>query len=230
MKKVDEVLDSGEICAVSGGLYSRAGKRLFDIVFAATGLAITSPLFLFCAIAVPVLSRGPVFFRQARIGQFGLPFRIFKFRSMVQNREGLGITAAGDPRVTRFGKWLRRTKIDEIPQLLNVLRGDMSFVGPRPEVPEYVATYSSLQRRVLQMKPGITGLAALRFVDEEQVIGHSSDPDAFYRTVLLPHKLELELPYCRNVTFWRDAKLIALTVKHLLFRSRGSAATLLNGG
>jgi lipopolysaccharide/colanic/teichoic acid biosynthesis glycosyltransferase len=147
-------------------------KRLFDIVFAAVGLVVLSPLLLLVAVAVKVSSRGPVLFRQERIGQGGRAFYIVKFRSMVANAENAGpsITPEGDPRVTRIGRFLRKTKLDELPQLWNVLVGEMSFVGPRPEVPKYVSQYTPEQRRVLELKPGITDLATLEFRKEEEML------------------------------------------------------------
>jgi lipopolysaccharide/colanic/teichoic acid biosynthesis glycosyltransferase len=210
---------SGELVqGRSGTRYLRLGKRLLDLTVAISGLAITLPLFMLCAIAIPLSSRGPVFFRQVRVGRFGKSFEIFKFRSMVCDHAGPRITAAGDPRITRLGKLLRKTKIDEIPQLINVLRGEMSIVGPRPEVPEYVATYNARQRRVLQVKPGITGPAAVRFVDEERLLAQASEQDNFYISRLLPYKLEMELAYCEDMNLWRDIRLITQTVMRLFFR------------
>ena len=127
-------------------------------------------------------------------------------------------TAAGDPRITRLGKWLRKTKIDEIPQLINVLLGEMSVVGPRPEVPDYVAIYNARQRGVLRVKPGITGPAALRFVDEEDLLARASERNDFYVSRLLPHKLEIELAYCEEMDLWQDVRLIVLTVMRIFFR------------
>jgi lipopolysaccharide/colanic/teichoic acid biosynthesis glycosyltransferase len=210
---------SGELVQDRPGTrYLRVGKRLLDLTVAVSGLAITAPVFVFCAIAIPLSNRGPVFFRQVRVGQFGRTFKIFKFRSMVCDHAGPRITAAGDPRITGFGKLLRKTKIDEIPQLVNVLRGEMSIVGPRPEVPEYVAAYDARQRRVLQVKPGITGPAALRFVDEESLLAQASEQDNFYVSRLLPYKLEMELAYCEEMNLWQDVRLIAQTVMRIFFR------------
>ena len=197
-------------------LYVRIGKRLVDAALAGIGLAITSPVFLFCAVAIRFTSPGPIFFRQIRIGQLGTPFSILKFRSMIPSRTGLTLTTAGDQRVTPLGKVLRKTKIDELPQLINVLFGDMSLVGPRPEVPEYADAYTPLQRKVLEVRPGLTGVASLRLVNEEQILAGSPDPEKFYQAELLPYKLALELPYCEDVRFWTDMKLIALTVARLL--------------
>jgi lipopolysaccharide/colanic/teichoic acid biosynthesis glycosyltransferase len=147
-------------------------KRSFDVVFAGLGLLVLSPLFLLLAIAVELSSRGPVLFRQQRIGKDGRPFCIVKFRSMVENAQDLGpgVTRDGDPRITAMGRFLRKTKLDELPQLWNVLVGDMSFVGPRPEVPRYVEKYTAEQKRVLALKPGITDVATLEFRDEEELL------------------------------------------------------------
>lgn len=202
--------------------YSRGAKRIFDIVAAMFGLAATSPLLLFCAIAVRIGSSGPIFFLQRRVGQRGKPFNIIKFRTMVHRAEqrGLRITAEGDPRVTAAGKWLRKLKLDELPQLLNVLKGDMSFVGPRGEVPEYVAGYDAEQLKVLEVKPGITGPASLAYIDEASILARQSDKEGFYVHTLLPRKLMLDLAYCRRITFRDDLKLILATLKEL-FESDG---------
>jgi lipopolysaccharide/colanic/teichoic acid biosynthesis glycosyltransferase len=153
------------------------GKRLFDLVFSVIGLVVLSPLLLLVAMAVKLSSRGSVLFRQQRVGKDGRPFYIVKFRSMVVNAEKAGpsITPDGDPRITRIGRILRKTKMDELPQLWNVLAGEMSFVGPRPEVPVYVARYTAEQRRVLELKPGITDLATLEFRNEEEILREKAE-------------------------------------------------------
>lgn len=198
------------------------GKRLLDTVLAAVGLAVTWPLFIFSAVVIPLNTRGPILFRQVRVGRFGKPFRIFKFRTMrvYEGQNGPLVTAAGDHRITQVGKWLRKTKIDEIPQLLNVLRGDMSLVGPRPEIPEYVATYSGIQNEVLLVRPGVTGSAALAFVEEEMLLTQCPDKEHFYLTELMPRKLELDLAYCENIRFTEDVKLILRTAARLIQRRR----------
>jgi lipopolysaccharide/colanic/teichoic acid biosynthesis glycosyltransferase len=202
-------------------LYCSVGKRLFDTCLAIAGLVITSPLFLLCSIAIPLSSRGPIFFRGVRVGQFGAPFWIFKFRTMIDRQGGPGVTAAGDPRITWLGKWLRKSKVDEIPQLVNIVRGEMSFVGPRPEVPEYVAAYTALQRKVLRAKPGITGPASLRFANEEEVLARFKEKQDFYVSTLMPYKLELDRSYCENIHFFLDLSLICRTVMRLLSRRNG---------
>jgi lipopolysaccharide/colanic/teichoic acid biosynthesis glycosyltransferase len=197
--------------------YDRIGKRWLDAVCAILGLLVTSPVFVVTAILIRLTSSGPVFFRQVRLGQQGRRFRIFKFRTMASGASTKGnlITANDDPRITRLGKLLRRTKIDEIPQLLNVLRGEMSFVGPRPEVPHYAAGYTHWQSRVLMARPGITGPAAIAFVNEEEILARQLDKDAFYRATLLPAKLDLDLQYCENIRFLTDLKLVLKTLARL---------------
>lgn len=197
--------------------YCRLGKRAFDAVAAALGLVAASPLLLACAVAIRVDSSGPIFFRQRRVGQRGRPFNIIKFRTMAHRSEkyGLRITAGGDPRITSSGKWLRKLKLDELPQLLNVLKGDMSLVGPRAEVPEYLIHYDSDQLKVLEVKPGITGLAALTFIDEERILAGHPDKETFYIHTLIPLKLELDLSYCQRVTFLNDLRLILSTLRKL---------------
>ena len=203
-------------------LYLRCGKRCLDFLAAVIGLVVTSPLLLACAVAVRLDSREPVFFRQWRIGQHGWSFQVIKLRTMVHkpDQKGLRVTTSGDPRITRVGRWLRRTKIDEIPQLFNVLWGEMSLVGPRPEVPEIVAAYSEEQRRVLQLKPGMTGPASLAFIDEEETLANQDNHEEFYLRCLMPQKLELDLAYCDSVTFLGDLILILRTVGKLIHLSK----------
>lgn len=202
-------------------------KRLFDIVVSAVLLALSSPVLLLVAIAIRLDSRGPVIFRQARSGKGGVPFDIFKFRTMVANADRLGpvITTAGDPRVTRVGGWLRRTKLDELPQLVNVLRGEMSFVGPRPEVPRYVALYTPAQRAVLTVRPGITGISQLELRDEEARLEGVDDIENAYIHRLLPAKLNLDLEYVRNRSLGTDLSILVRTAFRLsdVPRERGDA-------
>ena len=195
--------------------YTRAGKRCFDMAAAGLGLFLLLPFFLLVALLVKLSSRGPVFFRQMRVGKSGRPFPMYKFRSM---REGahLGslLTAAGDPRVTAVGAWLRRTKIDELPQLLNVLLGHMSLVGPRPEVPRFVAQLTEKQRGVLDVRPGITGPSVIP--REEELLANSENKETFYLTVVLPAKLEIDLRYCENISFQTDSHILYQTFVTLL--------------
>ena len=178
------------------------------------GLGLLLPLFAAVALAIKLDSPGPVFFRQQRIGRFFVPFRIFKFRTMIDGAPRLGgpITSGGDPRVTRIGRVLRRTKIDELPQLLNVLRGEMSLVGPRPEVDRYVRLFRSDFDRILHVRPGITDLASLRFPDEEKVLASADDPAKEYQERILPEKLRLAAESIAQSSLAFDISLIVRTV------------------
>ena len=191
-----------------------AAKRLFDICFAVIGLLVLSPVLALIALLVKWSDRGPVFFLQERVGQGGALFWIWKFRTMRvgTDKAGPGITKDGDPRITVVGRWLRKTKLDELPQLWNVLRGDMSFVGPRPEVPRYVAYYTPAQRAVLQLKPGITDRATLAFRHEEDLLAQAADVEAFYVAHCLPKKIEMNLQYGRQANLWSDIQVIVRTV------------------
>ena len=193
-------------------------KRILDLGSAFIGLVILSPLLLLVTIAIKLDSRGPVFFRQTRIGRNGTPFQIFKFRSMVteQPDEALSITSADDERVTAVGAWLRKYKIDELPQLLNVLQGDMSLVGPRPELPEYVAMYPpAVKDLVLSVRPGITDFAAIEFRDESSMLAEAEDPEQFYIEQVLPRKLELYVRYVSERSLFLDIRLIMRTLARL---------------
>ncbi len=194
-----------------------ACRRALDAVAASCGLVVLSPLLLTVALLVKLGSPGPVFFRGKRIGRKGELFRVYKFRTMVTDaaRRGPGITAAGDPRVTRVGRFLRRTKLDEFPQLINVLRGDMSLVGPRPEDPRYVALYTAEQRRVLNVRPGITSPASVRFRHEADML-QGEDWESIYREKVLPAKLQIELDYLGRRSVWRDLGVVAQTVMALV--------------
>lgn len=189
-------------------------KRSFDILFSAFGLAVLSPLLVMLAIAIRIFSRGPAFFLQERIGQNGRPFRIVKFRTMVMNaqRLGPGITRDGDPRITRIGRFLRKAKLDELPQLWNVLKGEMSFVGPRPELACYVRNYTTEQMQVLALKPGVTDPATLEFRKEEELLDRVSDAERFYIEHCVPRKIELNLAYAEKANLWADLKIICRTL------------------
>ncbi len=194
------------------------GKRLFDLFWALLGLLLLAPLLLAVAVAIRLDDGGPAFFRQRRVGRGGRPFRIWKFRTMVQNAEALGgqITVGGDPRITRVGRWLRRTKLDELPQLFNVLAGEMSLVGPRPEVPRYVARYTPAQRRVLDLPPGITDPASIKYRDENAVLARAADPDRAYVDEIMPEKLRLNLAYADRRSLAGDVVVILHTLARLL--------------
>lgn len=188
-------------------------RRALDLVASLAGLAVLSPLFVLVALWIKLDSPGPVFYRAVRIGQGGLPFRLYKFRSMVAHadRQGPAITATGDARVTRVGRLLRRAKLDELPQLINVLWGEMSLVGPRPEDPRYVALYGPEQRRVLATRPGITSAASLAYRHEEQLLS-GEDWESIYQTKVLPDKLAIDLAYLEQRTLGSDLKLILRTI------------------
>lgn len=189
----------------SGRLYR---KRLFDMVCAALGLLVLSPVLLVCALLVGLTSPGGVLFRQERIGKDGVPFTIYKFRSMRKDNAGLKISTSRDTRITHVGRVLRKTKLDELPQLWNVLKGDMSFVGPRPEVREYTDLYTPEQRQVLMVRPGVTGLASIRYRNENELLTASSDPNRTYIDEVMPAKLALDLKYIPRACVSYDIKLI----------------------
>ena len=210
--------------------YQRTGKRWLDLTFASAGLVVLSPLLVAVAAAVRLTSPGPAFFRQKRTGQFGTPFLIFKFRSMrgSSTAKGALLTAAGDPRITPLGYWLRKSKVDELPQLMNVFAGHMSLVGPRPEVPEYTAKYTERQRRILLAKPGVTGPATNAHVNEEELLASQPDKEAFYLSTVLPAKLETDLAYCENIRFAQDVKLILTAIGLVLAKTLRLFKPLLN--
>jgi lipopolysaccharide/colanic/teichoic acid biosynthesis glycosyltransferase len=203
---------------VSRSFYRAGGKRALDLTCSALGLLLLSPVLLAVAVLVKLSSKGPVFYFQGRAGRDGRIFQIVKFRSMRDSRNGNGpvITSAGDDRVTPVGRLLRWSKLDELPQLWNVLRGDMSLVGPRPEHPKYVKGYTDEQRHVLTVRPGITDIASIVYRNEEAVLARSPNPERFYREVILPHKLSLDLEYVADISLVRDLRLILETVKSLL--------------
>jgi lipopolysaccharide/colanic/teichoic acid biosynthesis glycosyltransferase len=188
--------------------------RLFDLFWSIVGLVLLSPLFLFVAVVIKLGDGGPVFFKQERIGQYGRPFRILKFRTMTLDADQLGlpITVSHDTRITRVGQWLRKWKMDEFPQLVNVLRGEMSLVGPRPEVPRYVALYNQEQARVLQLRPGITDAASIAYRSENEVLRRTEDPEAFYIENIMPNKIRINLHYAAHATAWTSFKIILATL------------------
>ena len=195
-------------------------KRAFDFCAAGMGLVLLSPLLVVVALLIKLTSAGPVLFKRTRMGRDFQPFQILKFRSMVQDapKKGGQITFGRDPRITTVGHWLRKTKFDEFPQLINVLRGDMSLVGPRPEVPQYVEAFRDDYEKLLSVRPGITGLASVRYVDEATILAQAADPDAEYRRVVLPEKIRLDAEYIEKASFGYDLQIIFWTfvriVKH----------------
>jgi lipopolysaccharide/colanic/teichoic acid biosynthesis glycosyltransferase len=205
---------------LTDSFYTRYGKRCCDAAASLLGLFLLFPVFLLIAVAIALDSPGSPFFLQNRAGRREKVFRIIKFRTMRVASENSGalITAHGDARVTRVGRFLRKAKVDELPQLINVLRGEMSLVGPRPEVPKYTRLYSPEQQYVFTVRPGITGPAAIAFTKEEELLSRQNDPEDYYIGVLLQEKLAIDLDYCRNVTLREDAALVLATFSRLLGR------------
>ena len=203
--------------------YARVGKRILDFVVAAVILLCLSPIFLLIAIAIKLTSTGTVFFRQQRVGLNGSKFYIVKFRSMVVGAEnrGAGITSSGDARVTRIGRFLRKTKLDELPQLFNVLVGEMSLVGPRPELSKYVANYTPGQLQSLSVRPGITSMASIIFRNEEELLAAATDKERFYVETLLPEKNEFDRLYVQRVSFATDVK-VAFRTLDAVIRNRNA--------
>lgn len=191
-------------------------KRLFDFVLSSLGLLLLGPSLLLIALLIKLDSTGPVFFRQERVGRHGKPFRIHKFRTMRHDPtgQGLQITVGADRRITRVGAFLRSTKLDELPQLIDVWCGTMSLVGPRPEVPRYVAHYpAALRDKVLSVRPGITDIASIEYRDESSILAHAADPESAYIEQVLPHKLALAVSYVDQASVWMDIKLIWRTIR-----------------
>lgn len=196
-------------------------KRLLDLVFAAAGLFLLAPLMTVIAVCVRLDSPGPVFFRQLRVGRGGVPFRIHKFRTMRADAtsSGLPLTVGADPRITRVGRLLRRTKLDELPQLIDVLAGTMSLVGPRPEVPRYVALYTeAVRRQVLSVRPGITDPASITYRDENALLASAADPERVYVEQVLPAKLRAALDYVEHRSLRGDLRLIGATLRAVWWR------------
>ena len=200
-------------------------KRFFDVSFALVWLVLLSPLFLAITLAIKLESKGPVFYRGVRVGRHGKPFMIFKFRSMVQDAERLGAssTGASDMRVTRCGRFIRKFKLDEFSQLINVLIGDMSIVGPRPEVQKFVDLYTGEEKAILTLRPGITDWASIRFHNEGEIIEASGieDADEAYARLIRPEKLRLQLKYVREHNLWIDIKIIFATLLTILSTRMG---------
>lgn len=189
-------------------------KRLFDISASFFGLLLLSPLFLGVALCVGLTSRGGVFYVQTRVGRYGRDFRLYKFRSMRTGSDAKGLLTVGgkDGRITPVGYFIRKYKIDELPQLFNVFKGDMSLVGPRPEVRKYVALYNSEQMRVLSARPGITDPASIKYRNENDLLAQADDPERFYVEKIMPDKLKINLEYMDNRTFFKDLSVIFRTV------------------
>ena len=212
MQKNDRPMDIADVLARRKPQLS--AKRAMDIVLSACALAVLWPLLLLIALAIWIDDPGPVFYRQVRVGRNGKTFRIFKFRSMVMDadKKGLAITVGRDSRITRVGAVLRKTKLDELAQLLNVFLGQMSFVGPRPEVPKYVELYTPYQRQVLLVRPGITDYASIAYRNENDLLAGAPNPEAMYIKQIMPDKIELNMKYLREISPLADIRLILKTI------------------
>ena len=193
-------------------------KRLFDITASGLGLLVLSPLFLILAVWIKLDSPGPVFYRQVRVGRDNKDFRLFKFRSMRVGSDKKGLITVGghDPRVTRSGYYIRKYKLDELPQLINVFIGDMSLVGPRPEVRKYVDLYTPEQLHVLDVRPGITDMASIRYRNENELLEQAAEPEQYYRDVVMQDKLRINLEYVADHSFIKDLKIIFMTFKAIV--------------
>lgn len=188
--------------------------RFFDFILSLVGLVVLAPIFIVLSIWIKIDSKGPVFYKQVRVGQNGIDFGLFKFRSMVVDADKKGLITVGgrDPRITRSGYFIRRYKLDELPQLINVLVGDMSLVGPRPEVRKYVDLYTDEQQKVLSVKPGITDYASIEYMDENEILGKSSDPEKTYIEEIMPEKIKYNMKYIQNKNVAEYFKIIFLTL------------------
>ena len=188
--------------------------RLLDIMLSLLGLLFLLPIFLILAVWIKFDSQGSIFFRQIRVGKDGKDFRIYKFRTMIVSAEKMGIITIGerDPRITNSGYFLRKYKLDELPQLINVLKGEMSFVGPRPEVRKYVEMYNHEQLKILTVKPGITDYASIEYINEDEILGKSSDPEKTYIEEIMPQKIKYNMKYINNKTVIEYFKIIFLTI------------------
>ena len=196
-------------------------KRCFDLFSALLGLIVLSPFLLLIAFLIKISSRGPIFFRQQRVGKNEVLFSIHKFRTMVTDAESIGpkITIGRDSRITGIGHILRKYKLDELPQLIDVVKGDMSIVGPRPEVPDYVLLYpESIRQVVFSVRPGITDWASILMIDENELLAVSEDPKATYLDVIMPQKLAYAVKYVKTRTFWQDCVIILTTLKKIVKR------------
>ncbi len=204
-------------------------KRLFDIITAAIGIILLSPIFLLISIWISLESAGGPFYLQQRIGKDGIPFKLFKFRSMRKNSDNQGLLTIGkDPRITRSGSFIRKYKLDELPQLINVLINDMSLVGPRPEVKKYVDLYSNEQRKVLSVKPGITDEASIKYRNENDLLSNATNPEETYIQKIMPDKLRINLEYIENRSFIKDLGIILRTLwKIVQFRKSVNPTSIL---
>ena len=192
--------------------------RFFDFILSLVGLVVLAPIFIVLAIWIKIDSKGPVFYKQVRVGQNSIDFGLFKFRSMVVDADKKGLITVGgrDPRITRSGYFIRKYKLDELPQLINVLVGDMSLVGPRPEVRKYVDLYTDEQQKVLSVKPGITDYASIEYMDENEILGKSSDPEKTYIEEIMSEKIKCNMKYIQNKSLVEYFKIIFLTILKII--------------
>jgi lipopolysaccharide/colanic/teichoic acid biosynthesis glycosyltransferase len=204
-------------------------KRAFDLLLSAVILVLMSPVMAIAVLSILLESGRPVFFSQVRVGRQFRKFRILKFRTMVVRNDGPSVTVAGDRRITKIGAILRKSKLDELPQFWNVIRGDMSIVGPRPEVPEYVDLFRQRYQRILSVRPGITDFASIYYRNEEELLSRSNNPLTEYRNRVLPAKLDLADKYIRERSAWRDLRIIALTALVAFWPGAGSKSNLSEG-
>jgi lipopolysaccharide/colanic/teichoic acid biosynthesis glycosyltransferase len=195
-------------------------KRVFDVLFSIAGLLFLLPVFLLVIVLLKLDSKGSIFYKQIRVGLNQKNFELIKFRTMYANSDKAGLLTIGDhdSRITRVGCWLRKYKIDELPQLINILKGEMSFVGPRPEVLKYVMLYDAFQKRVLTVKPGITDWASIQYIDENQLLANADDPESFYINTIIPSKITQNLKYIEHHNLWVDLKIISYTLKSIISR------------
>ncbi|MBW4863511.1 sugar transferase [Paeniclostridium sordellii] len=193
-------------------------KRIFDIAVSSIGLIVLLPILIVIAILIKLDSKGPVFFKQKRVGKNKKIFEIYKFRTMVTDAEKLGkqITVGADNRITKVGRFIRKYKLDEFPQLINVLKGEMSLVGPRPEVPKYVELYDIYQEQILLVQPGITDYASIKFKNESELLGCSNNPEKSYVEDIMPQKINLNMKYIKNISLFEDIKLVLSTILEIL--------------
>ncbi|WEK21281.1 MAG: sugar transferase [Candidatus Pedobacter colombiensis] len=197
-------------------------KRIFDFMVSLIGIMLLMPILLIISLLIWMDSKGDIFYKQTRVGLNKVDFKLLKFRTMFCGAESSGLLTIGDhdKRITRIGFWLRKYKIDELPQLFNILKGDMSFVGPRPEVNKYVELYDSIQQRVLSVKPGITDWASIQFVNEPQLLASSKNPEVFYIENIIPYKIMQNLKYIDHNNLWIDIKIILLTIKSIVLKHK----------
>lgn len=192
-------------------------KRIFDLFFSIFGLVFFAPIFLIIAIFIKIDSPGEIFFRQIRITKDGKEFKIYKFRTMKKDTEGSRqITVGQDNRITKVGNFLRKTKLDELPQLINILKGEMSFVGPRPEVPKYIVYYTEEQKEILKVKAGITDYASIYFSNESEILGSQAEPEKYYIEKIMPYKIELNKKYIEKMGIIEDIKIIVMTILKII--------------